>query len=329
MDPFFTVVVPSLNHGAYLGQALHSLFAQQADDLEIIVVDGGSTDGSVEIIRSVAAAPLDQGFTGSNAAGAAGSRVQMRLAPLDQGGKGTSGGERDADSFRTLELPDSRTRFLWCSEPDRGQSHAFNKGFARARGRFLFWLNADDVLLPGTLDRVRSYLASHESAEWVAGNQMYIDAHGRVLRCSRGNRWHDFLYRHAPVHVYGPSSFFSKVLWERVGGADENLRYCMDWDLWLKFRKAGVRFERLNHYCWGLRQHSGSKTQGGERDKEHLHWQEIHAMCRRNGLTVTAGGVWLQRAWRLATGCYACGALDTMRWRGRLLATTKWSQERG
>ena len=192
----------------------------------------------------------------------------------------------------------------------------------------MFWLNADDLLLPGTLDRVRAYLVAHGTAEWIAGNQIYIDANGRVLRCSRGNHWHDFLYRHAPVHVYGPSSFFSKALWNRVGGTDEQLRYCMDWDLWLKFRKAGARFERLGHYCWALRQHEGSKTQGGERDKEDIHWREIHAMCRRNGLEVTAAGVWLQRAWRLATGCYVRGVLDTWRRSGTIIAPTQWSQWR-
>jgi len=295
MEPFFTVVVPSLNQGAYLEQALRSLLAQRADDLEIIVVDGGSTDGSVGIIETFAAQLGGERF-------------------------GEFFGHAVAENERVKEQATESIRFLWCSEKDRGQSHAFNKGFARARGRFLFWLNADDLLLPGTLDRVRAYLAAHESTEWIAGDQIYIDAEGRILRCSRGNRWHDFLYRHAPVHVFGPSSFFSKALWGRVGGADENLRYCMDWDLWLKFRKAGARFVRLEHYCWALRQHSGSKTQGGERDKEDVHWREIHAMCRRNGLEVTAAGVWLQRAWRLATGCYVRAWLDTCRYCGHPVA---------
>ena len=56
--------------------------------------------------------------------------------------------------------------FLWCSEPDRGQSHTLNKSFARASGPFLFWLNADDLLLPGTLDRVRACLAATGTVEW-------------------------------------------------------------------------------------------------------------------------------------------------------------------
>jgi glycosyltransferase involved in cell wall biosynthesis len=311
MAPFFTVVVPSLNQGRYLEQALRSLLQQNADDLQIIVVDGGSTDGTLGILEKF-----------SEQVG--GERFCERLACGNAEEEKPEGGGRKAEESRqqqsrTLELPHVGTRFLWCSEPDRGQSHAFNKGFARASGPFLFWLNADDLLLPGTLDRVRACLAAHGTAEWIAGNQIYIDAEGRVLRCSRGNRWHDFLYRHAPVHVYGPSSFFSKTLWERVGGADEQLRYCMDWDLWLKFRKAGARFERLNYYCWALRQHGGSKTQGGERDKEDVHWREIHAMCRRNGLEVTAAGVWFQRFWRLCAGCYAKSVIDTVKRRGHIL----------
>lgn len=305
MSILLTVVVPSLNQGAYLDQALCSLFMQRSDDLEIIVVDGGSTDGSVEIIKKYA-----EQFDGERFGGSPNVLTceSVKVCPAELK-------KKKHDNFRTLELANFRTRFLWCSEPDRGQSHAFNKGFARARGHFLFWLNADDLLLPQTLNCLRAYLNEHPSAEWIAGNQIYIDANERILRCSRGNHWHDFLYRHAPVHVYGPSSFFSRDLWNRGGGADETLRYCMDWDLWLKFRKAGARFERLDHYCWALRRHSGSKTQGGERSKEDIHWQEIHAMCKRNGLNVTFAGIWTQRMWRLVTGCYIRGLVDTLIWR--------------
>lgn len=334
MSPLFTVVVPSLNHGKYLEQALCSLFTQRADDLEIIVVDGGSTDGSVEIIKKFAGMFGGERFWGSERSSKVLKCESSEVRELGAAENRTNDGRSSEvlkcesskvcaaelkkgvhDNFRTLELANFRTRFLWCSEPDRGQSHAFNKGFARARGHFLFWLNADDLLLPQTLNCLRAYLNEHSSAEWIAGNQIYIDANGKILRCSRGNHWHDFLYQHAPVHVYGPSSFFSRDLWNRVGGTDETLRYCMDWDLWLKFRKAGARFERLDHYCWALRRHSGSKTQGGERDKEDIHWQEIHAMCKRNGLTVTFAGIWAQRMWRLVTGCYIRGLVDTLIWR--------------
>ena len=47
----------------------------------------------------------------------------------------------------------------WCSEKDKGQSDAFNKGFSHAKGRFLTWLNADDVMLPGTIEKLKATTA--------------------------------------------------------------------------------------------------------------------------------------------------------------------------
>ena len=83
-------------------------------------------------------------------------------------------------------------------EKDVGQSDALNKGFAKAKGEWLFWLNADDVLLPGALKKVRELIMSrepstsdevakapstsaatpHESTfTWIAGDTVYIDEH--------------------------------------------------------------------------------------------------------------------------------------------------------
>ena len=97
-------------------------------------------------------------------------------------------------------------------EPDVGQSDALNKGFAKARGEWLFWLNADDVLLPGALKSLESRFKSLEfkDAEWFAGGTRYIDDKGRVIGSKFDKRWHPWLYRHLPVWTFGPSSFFKK-----------------------------------------------------------------------------------------------------------------------
>lgn len=206
--------------------------------------------------------------------------------------------------------------------PDSGQSDALNRGFAKAKGEWLFWLNADDVLLPGALGKVSQLLQSstHNSSniQWVAGNQLLIDDKGKVLKCSVGNAWHDWLYRNAVPHVYGPSSFFRRELFEKVGGFDTSLKYCMDWDLWIKFMKTGAGFVRVNDYLWAQRQWAGSKTQRAltkEEMAEHL--AEIDDMCLKNGFRITKGGAWLTRAVRLAEGCYFREFLDGCKWKGR------------
>ncbi len=204
-------------------------------------------------------------------------------------------------------------------EPDAGQSDAFNKGFAKAHGEWLFWLNADDVLLPGALEKVlRRVEEERGKAEWIVGNQMRIDEKGNVLKCSVGNGWHDWLYKHAVPHVYGPSAFFRRELLERVGGFDDSLSICMDWDLWIRFMRAGARFTRIGRYLWGLRQWAGSKTQR-PMDREELAQQheEVVRMLEKNKFSLTRGGMRKVRLWRVLNGNYLTEWLDGLRFRGR------------
>ena len=204
-------------------------------------------------------------------------------------------------------------------EPDAGQSDAFNKGFAKAHGEWFFWLNADDVLLPGALSKVRSLiLRGGKQLNWIVGNQVRIDEEGCVVDCSVGNGWHDWLYRHAVPHVYGPSSFFCRELLARVGGFDVTLHFCMDWDLWIRFMQAGARFRRIDGYLWALRQWEGSKTQRSHDAEEgRRHWSEVVGMMRKNNFAITRGGLLLARAWRVLNGNYLAEWRDRRRLRGR------------
>ena len=208
-------------------------------------------------------------------------------------------------------------------EPDTGQSDALNKGFAKAKGEWLFWLNADDVLLPGALKKVVQFIGHHPqlvTLNWIVGNQFLIDDKGKILKCSVGNEWHDWLYRHAVPHVYGPSSFFRRELFERVGCFDVSLNYCMDWDLWIKFMKAGARFERIPDYLWAQRQWAGSKTQRkltAEELQEHL--AEVKRMANSNKFEITSSGVWCTRGVRLFGGCYLREFMDGIRLKGKTL----------
>ena len=202
-------------------------------------------------------------------------------------------------------------------EDDNGQSDALNKGFAKAKGEWLFWLNADDVLLPGALKRVLDRINRIDRIEWITGNQLLIDDAGKVLKCSVGNGWHDWLYRNAVPHVYGPSAFYRRELFEKVGGFDVNLKYCMDWDVWIKFMKTGAKFFRINDYLWAQRQWSGSKTQRKvPKDEVKGHWDEIGAMLDKNGMNVTWLGNLRVRMWRLMNGNVLRQCLDGIRFKG-------------
>ena len=220
-------------------------------------------------------------------------------------------------------------------EPDKGQSDAINKGFAKAHGEWLFWLNADDVLLPGALKKVKEEFEvqglrfevgealqrptsnAQRQTSWIAGNTVEIDADGRVMRClwDRGRK---AAYKGLPVRVYGPSSFIRRDLWEKLGGLDESLRVCMDTDLWCKLRANGHWFKKVPDYLWGFRVHDGSTTRSATRSDEELSRQrrEVEMVHARYGVRDSfLRNLWL-RFNRLVDGGYFKSWRDTRGLRG-------------
>lgn len=152
--------------------------------------------------------------------------------------------------------------FWWCSEKDGGQSAAFNKGFARGTGKYLTWLNADDIYLPGALKEVIKALKRHPDCDWFTGNALDFTQDGSIISCAVGPHWYpDFLQRaNSPIVVPGPTSFFSRKIYENAGGIDESLHYNMDTFLWINFMLSGVKQRRINSLVWAFRRHAASKT---------------------------------------------------------------------
>lgn len=150
----------------------------------------------------------------------------------------------------------------WCSEKDGGQSEAFNKGFSRARGKYLTWLNADDILVKGCLAKIIKEFELHPECEWFTGNFFRFTEDGNVIEIGWGPRWlPSFLQTvHQPVAVYGPTTFFSKRIYEQVGRIKEDQHFMMDADLWIRFIMAGIKQRRIGTMCWAFRMHSDSKT---------------------------------------------------------------------
>ena len=208
-------------------------------------------------------------------------------------------------------------------ESDKGQSDALNKGFVKAKGEWLFWLNADDVLLPGALKSLEFRVKSLEfkDVEWIAGDMVLIDGEGKVVRCQK-DRGCFRAYEGKPIRVFGPSSFFRRELFERVGGFDVSLRYCMDTDLWCRFREAGAWFKKTGTYVWGFREHDGSTTAGAKKPGEQARQDaEVQAMHERRGVKMTAGDVRALRLRRVLDGALIKALFDTIRLKGK-----NWSE---
>lgn len=207
-------------------------------------------------------------------------------------------------------------------EPDVGQSDALNKGFAKAKGEWLFWLNSDDVLLPGALKKVRELINHVERVDWIAGDTVYIDEQGIIKDVRTDAKWRSWFGGKMSVWTGGPSAFFRRSLWERLGGFDTSLKYVMDIDLWTRWAKSGVRFEGLGEYVWGFREHDGSKTgSGGNRADQLEEWSRVDA---KYGVEST--GLWrnVTRAASVLDGSWLKRKIDSARLRGSNWSTVSF-----
>ena len=197
----------------------------------------------------------------------------------------------------------------WCSEKDKGQSDAFNKGFAHAKGKFLTWLNADDVMLPGVVEKLKSAAEKHPECEWFTGNFFRFTGDGAVIEAPWGPhcipRWLQTKGR--PLAVYGPTTFFTKRIFDAAGGMKVYQNFMMDTDLWMRFIMMGVQQRRINCFCWGFRMHLDSKTaEFGEHKlsvEERAKFEAERAQAMRE-TGYRASGVMrrLWQVWRLLDG---------------------------
>jgi hypothetical protein len=209
-----SVISPSYNQAQFLPDNLRSVAGQQGVELEHIIVDPGSTDGSTELARRAGHAIL-------------------------------------------------------INEPDRGQSHGITKGYDRATGDILVWLNSDDFYPDDTvLARVAAAFDRHPEADIIYGNVNFVDESGAFLRKGFVNRdsrnlLKSFEYQ---VGIVQPGVFMRRKVFEAVGGPSEDYNYCMDYEYWVRKAKAGFRWvfldEVLAHHRWW----PGMKTSSGRGD---------------------------------------------------------------
>jgi glycosyltransferase involved in cell wall biosynthesis len=201
-------------------------------------------------------------------------------------------------------------------ETDSGQSDALNKGFAKAKGKWLFWLNADDVLLPGVLKKVLDRINRIDKINWIAGDTVYLDEKGIVKDVRTDAKWRSWFGKKLSVWTGGPSAFFRRELWEKRGGFAADLKYAMDIDLWTRWAKAGERFVGVGDYVWGFRMHDESKTGSGRFAAEQA--KELAAIDARYG--VATMGFWrnMTRLASVLDGGWSKRKSDTARLNGRL-----------
>jgi GT2 family glycosyltransferase len=227
----FTIVTPVLNGMPWLPEAVGSVARQRDDadfEIEHLVFDGGSTDGSREWL----AGHPELGF-------------DLRL------------------------------------QPDHGQTDALAVGFDAATGELLGWLNADDVLEPGTLKTVHDLFVDSPDVVMVSGVCLFIDAAGRVIGAMATPLTPSFEgLVQTRMNPPQPSTFFRAAAYSQVGGLDRSFNLAMDVDLWLKLARVGRYVVLPDRVLARYRVHPQAKS-------ERMAWasaREDLKVRRRNGM---------------------------------------------
>lgn len=225
-----SIITPCFNAAATIEETIRSVLDQGGVDLEYIVCDGGSTDGTAEIIR----------------------RYESRLA-------------------------------WWVSERDRGQVDALNRGFARATGDVLGFINGDDAFAPRALQKVCATFAAEPDVELVQGGIEWIDIAGSPI----GTHLGDIRNLEEALDIFRvwwsgrqwvqPEVFYRRGLKERVGAFDERYNLAFDYDFWVRCFRAGAQVKRIPETLVRFRRHDGQKSVDASRANN-----EIRAILAEN-----------------------------------------------
>lgn len=223
--PLVSIVTNSFNYGRFIEDTLLSVKNQDYPNIEHIVVDGGSTDNTCDILRKY----------------------------------------------------ENQYNLKWVSEPDRGQTHAINKGFRRSKGEIIGWLDADDVYFDKhCISFVAETFCNHPDLDAIFGNDVLMNENNVIFRARHFPQWsYKRILRR--FYISQPTTFFRSRVTQNYA-MDENLKFGMDLEYFLRIGKT-CKIEHRNRILAATRVHSGRKSIS----KKMLAVQEDNEVLRKFG----------------------------------------------
>ena len=163
-----------------------------------------------------------------------------------------------ASSDDTVAILQRYPQVRWTSQPDRGQSDAINKGFLRATGDLMGWLNADDYYLPGGLEAIARAAQEHPEADVIYGDCVFVDGDGRIVRSKVEHGFDPAILMYFGCYIPSTSTFFRRRVIESGLLLDCNYRVCMDFEYFARLAHAGCRFHYVPQFIAAFRWHGNN-----------------------------------------------------------------------
>lgn len=192
----FSIITPSFNQLPYLKRCVASVADQQGVDVEHIVIDGGSTDGTVQWLNDAA----------------------------------------------------SRYRLTFISEPDSGMYDALNKGFDRASGDILAWLNCDEQYLPETLATVAGFFSDRPEVDLLSGDALVVDPDGLLQGFWKCMPLRRLYLENGYLYNLSCAMFFRKRVFRPDFCFDVSFRAVGDQEFVTRLLQKGLVSERMRTY---------------------------------------------------------------------------------
>ncbi len=200
----FTIVTASYNYARYIRDCLQSVAEQDGVTFEHLVMDGGSSDETADVVAAFPHASFFQ-------------------------------------------------------EPDKGMSDAINKGFLKAKGKWVIWLNADDRLKPGSLKAAKEWAENHPTADVIYGGWNFIDADGNLRRRMTLFPYSQGMMLYLGCYIGSTSTFFKRESVINEGHLlNEEYRYVMDGEYYARLGSLGKRFSYLPRILADFRLHGNN-----------------------------------------------------------------------
>lgn len=191
MSAFFSIITPVLNGEQYIEKTIKSIISQNYNNFEYIIVDGKSSDNTLNIIKNYK------------------NKINLLI-----------------------------------SEKDKGMYHAIEKGIKRSSGRYILWLNSDDILVNSSvLNKLSNFLKKNNNVEWIVGKTSFVNSANNSLKSFIPYIYPDWIIKNGHAHscawgfIQQESVVFSRSLYERAGGLDLEYKMAGDFYLWKKFIK--------------------------------------------------------------------------------------------
>ena len=208
-----SIVTPSFNQGQYLEKTITSVLQQDYKNTEYHILDGGSTDNTVEVLNK-----YDKELTS------------------------------------------------WVSEKDNGQSHAINKGIKLSAGEIFGYINSDDYYEEGVFEKAIIFFKNNPDVDIIYGNFNYVDKNNLILSKQKGMPFDSGIFRYDQDLICQPASFWRKSVFDKIGVFDEDLKFLMDYEFFLRCIDAKLKIKYVNFTIANLRLHDECKTVYGQGD---------------------------------------------------------------